>query len=79
MDSIWPSVEKEAASIDWKNQCLDPSYVFESPVREHRYLEPVRELPFDRLEREIEHISDRVVRFYRSSAPIAAKWAGHER
>jgi hypothetical protein len=75
MDSIWPSVEKEAAAIDWKKEGLGPSYVFEGPVREHRYLDPVRELTFDNLEREIKHTSDRVIRFYRSSAPVAAKWA----
>jgi hypothetical protein len=79
MDPIWSSVEKEAGSIGWKEEGLDPSYVFEAPVREHRYLDPVREINFSDLDSEVRHISDRVIRFYKTSAPVAAKWASQKK
>jgi hypothetical protein len=79
MDSTWSFVQKEAALIDWKKNGLNPTYVFEAPVREHRYIDPVREFDFSNLDGEIKHISDRVIHFYRTSAPVAAKWANRRK
>ena len=80
MDPVWPLVQKEVELIDWKKGMgLDPTYVFESAVREHRYLDPVRKLRFNDLDGEINHISDRVIRFYRISAPVAAHRADRRR
>jgi len=79
MDPLWPFLQKEAGAVDWGKNGLNPTYVFEAPVREHRYIDPVRELQFSDLESEIKFISDRVIRFYRASAPVAAKWAGQRK
>lgn len=80
MDPLWPSVRKEVELIDWKKGVgLDPTYLFEAPVREHRWLDPTRELNFRDLENEVRHISDRVIRFYKASAPAAVKWAGEKK
>jgi len=80
MDPLWPSVQKEVESIDWKKGIgIDPAYAFQAPVHEHRFLDPVREINFKDLDREVRHISDRVIRFYRTSAPVAAKWASQKK
>ena len=80
MAPLWPSVRKEIELIDWKKDVgLDPIYLFEAPVQEHRWLDPNRELNFRDLESELRHISDRVIRFYTASAPAAAKWAGERK
>lgn len=76
MDQVWPFVQNEVGLIDWKRGVgLDPTYTFQAPVHEHRYLDPVVELNFRDLESEVNHISDRVNRFYRACAPVATNWA----
>jgi len=80
MEPIWSSVKNAAQSIDWKKDVgLDSAYVFEAPVREHRYVDPMRELDFSDLDGEIKHMADRVISYYRTSAPLAAIWAGQRK
>jgi hypothetical protein len=76
MDPLWPFIQKEVETIDWKMRIgSDPAYTFQAPVHEHRFLDPTREINFSDLDCEIQHISERVIHFYRASAPVAANWA----
>jgi hypothetical protein len=80
MDPVWPFVQREVKSIDWKKDIgSNPVYAFQAPVHEHRFLDPVREINFSDLDLEVKHISDRVIRFYRASASVAAKWSGQRK
>lgn len=75
MENTWTLVQKDVESINWKKEVGPGSnYVFADSVREHRFVDPIRDLNLSDLEGEVRHVSERVVRYYEASAPIAERW-----
>lgn len=65
-------VRSEVDAIDWKKAVgLDPTYVYDEAVREHRWLDPVQELDFANIDDEIEKIAQRAIKYYEASAAAA--------
>jgi hypothetical protein len=69
MDIVLPRLQE----VEWAEAVgREPDYVYAESVCEHRWLDPVRELDFARVEQEVATIVDRACKYYEASAPAAA-------
>jgi hypothetical protein len=74
MDHVPESAREEADAIDWPEAIgREPIRVYSEPVREHRWLDPTRELDFGNLPGEVKWIVGRVIGYYGAAAGPAAR------
>jgi hypothetical protein len=73
-DHLYELARGDVSAIDWKQALgLKPTYIHQVPIREHQWLDPVREFDWNDLNGQAEKIAGRVVKYYEAAAAIAAK------
>jgi hypothetical protein len=72
LDEVYGLAEKEIKSIEWTSIVgLDPTYRYVHSIREHQWVDPVRELNFAELEGEVEKAAERVAAYCRAAKSAA--------
>jgi hypothetical protein len=72
IDDVWDLARSEVEAIDWKQAVgLEPTYRYCEPIREHQWVDPVRELDFASIDDEVKRIAERVSKYYEAVAAAA--------
>jgi len=73
MDEALTPFKQAVDALDWASYLgHPPQFTYAAQVRESRWIDPTREMDFSDLRGEVEHIVERVARYYRAAAPVAA-------
>jgi hypothetical protein len=73
-DKLYELARHDVDAIDWQQSVgLEPTYLHQVGVREHQWLDPVREFDFTDLDAQAEKMVKRVIAYYEAAAAIADK------
>jgi len=73
-DNLYELARSDVEAIDWQQSVgLEPTYLHRVAIREHQWLDPVREFDFTDPDAQAEKMVERVIKYYEAAGAMAEK------